>query len=236
MKKQILALLAGAMLMLTAGMASAYTIDYSVSSVGNDLNTGLSLNNKLVETFNAAVLGNLPSSGLDQQASWIWSGDGQIFNGLLNGTATNPNTSSPFGLSQRDQTNYLSVPNPYQNGFATLSLNATYNTFGLWWGSVDSYNTISFFKSGIATGESFTGSVVAPPANGDQTVSGTNRFVNFVDLKEFDSVRFDSQGFAFEFDNVTVGNVVPEPGTIALFGLGMAGLAVFGKRRQNNKA
>ncbi|MDD2852970.1 MAG: PEP-CTERM sorting domain-containing protein [Desulfuromonadaceae bacterium] len=29
---------------------------------------------------------------------------------------------------------------------------------------------------------------------------------------------------------------VPEPGTIALLGLGMAGLAVYGKRRKNNKA
>lgn len=32
------------------------------------------------------------------------------------------------------------------------------------------------------------------------------------------------------------GAAVPEPGTIVLFGLGMAGLAVFGKRRLNKKA
>ncbi|QEM70211.1 PEP-CTERM sorting domain-containing protein [Geobacter sp. FeAm09] len=32
------------------------------------------------------------------------------------------------------------------------------------------------------------------------------------------------------------GAPVPEPGTIALVGLGMVGLAIYGKRRQNNKA
>jgi hypothetical protein len=234
--KKMTVLLAGAMLMMASGIASANPISYSSTTVGNDFFTGLSLYDKKVETFNNATLAILPSSGLDQAASWTWSGLGQIFAGSANGASSNTNTSSPFGLTMRDQTKYLSVPNPYSSGFATLNLDRTYDTFGLWWGSVDTYNTISFYKDGIATGDSFNGSVVAPPANGNQTGDATNLFVSFVDIKDFNSVRFDSNGWAFEFDNVTVGNVVPEPGTMMLLGLGMFGMAIFGKRRMNKEA
>jgi hypothetical protein len=38
------------------------------------------------------------------------------------------------------------------------------------------------------------------------------------------------------FDGSSSAAPVPEPGTIALLGLGMAGLAVYGKRRKNSKA
>jgi hypothetical protein len=44
----------------------------------------------------------------------------------------------------------------------------------------------------------------------------------------------------FHFNDLTTSDSntapVPEPGTIALLGLGMAGLAIYGKRRKNSKA
>jgi hypothetical protein len=123
----------------------------------------------------------------------------------------------------------------------TVSLGGgLYDYFGLWWGSVDSYNTLSFLKGGSVVA-SYTGSQAISPsvANGNQTAPTTNVYVNFYDLPDFDSFRMASSGFAFEADNIAIGNTtapVPEPGTMMLLGIGMLGLAIYGKRRMNKEA
>jgi len=120
-----------------------------------------------------------------------------------------------------DTTVYVSTAQ--QSGSATFDLGATANYFGLLWGSIDDYNTISFLNGGSEVA-SFTGTDIAEPANGNQTAPSTNTYVNFFYLPTFDGVLFSSTNWAFESDNHAWATV-PEPGTLGLLGAGLIGLA-----------
>jgi hypothetical protein len=106
---------------------------------------------------------------------------------------------------------------------------ADHNYFGLYWGSIDAYNTIAFYD-GLELLWSGTGSTVAQPANGCQSCDGTNRYVNFhFGADRFDRIVMSSDGRAFESDNHAFGSV-PVPGVVALLGIGLAGIAAVRRR------
>lgn len=130
---------------------------------------------------------------------------------------------------------YLTVPEDTAVGplavTASLAGGATANYFGLFWGSIDNYNTLSFLYNGT-TVASFTGLDIVIPADGNQTSAATNRYVNFFDLPVFNAVSLASTQYAFESDNHAYATVsVPEPGTLLLLGSGLVGLA-FRRRRK----
>jgi hypothetical protein len=145
-------------------------------------------------------------------------------------------SGTPFGNHQadgQDATQYLTTG----IGQVILQLGGDAHYFGLLWGSVDTYNTLSFFNGNNLL-FSFSGFDVDNLANGNQGAAGTF-YVNINSSMAFDKVIASSSGYAFEFDNVAIMrdlvqlpvNGVPEPGTLALLGLGLLG-GIFSRYRQ----
>jgi hypothetical protein len=137
-----------------------------------------------------------------------------------------------FGNTQADGpgvTPYLSTG----IGQVTLQLDQYHNYFGLLWGSVDDYNTLSFFD-GSTLLFSYTGLDVDQLAKGNQGAGGTF-YVNINSDTGFNRVVASSTRYGFEFDNVALeANLVPpaevlpipEPHTYVML---LAGLVLLGR-------
>lgn len=156
------------------------------------------------------------------QAGIVIPGGQLSYNGAtIVQSGTNPDGAVPFPASG----DYLSV---MAGGLATFEFAQEREQFGFQWGSIDSYNTISFYLGGVLV-ESFTGAqVVSSPvaANGNQGFNGS-AYVLFTGL--FDKVTLESSTNSFEIDNISV----PDAGSsLALLGLGFVALAGFARRRR----
>jgi hypothetical protein len=194
-------------------VAAAYTVNYNYTANGNNFEAPYY---SITEDF-------------DGPLAWTWTGSYAVVNGSANGLY-----SAPGGIDgvNKDTTNYVTVPAPITNGNGSVrvtGLGGTYNYFGLWWGSMDTYNTLTFYNNNVVV-LTLTGSDVAfGNANGNQTAPATNHYVNFLGLPDFDSFQMSSTQFAFEADNIAIGRV-PEPATMLLLGLGLLGLAGAGRK------
>jgi hypothetical protein len=194
---------------------------------------GLCINaNATVITFDYGTNGNefispyaaVTTETFESSLLWTWTGQSAVTSG------TSSYAAAPYGVSAADASHYVTVPVNSSSGYVDVDVQGTYDYLGLWWGSIDSYNTISFYKDGTLV-EQFTGSQIVDPANGNQTDHATNRYVNFVGLPEFDSFRMTSTQYAFEADNIAVGNVaVPEPFTLLFLGSGLIGIGMAARR------
>lgn len=133
-------------------------------------------------------------------------------------------TARPFGATG----NFFSVgPSTATaaegRGPATVNLGVLANYFGLYWGSVDTYNTIQFLR-GSDVIRTVAGAEVIAIADGDQTAIGSTYVNFFADSPDqyFDTVQFSSGGFAFESDNLAF-RPVPTPALLpAAIGFGAA--------------
>jgi hypothetical protein len=138
--------------------------------------------------------------------------------------------AAPYG----DTTGYASVGSNATPQTATLTLAAPATYFGLYWGSVDTYNTITFLDSSNNTIASFTGSQILDPANGFQGNGGSTYANFFFSGDEVSKVQFNSTAVAFEFDNIASG--VPEASTWAMMILGFLGLGFLGYRKSSGSS
>jgi VCBS repeat-containing protein len=114
-------------------------------------------------------------------------------------------SAAPFvGPGVADPSNYLTIGG---GASETIQFTSSKNAFGLYWGSVDTYNAIKFYD-GSTLVASYTGADVAPLlANGNQGSFAANGYVEFVGLHNFNKVVLSSSSNAFEIDNISAGNV-----------------------------
>jgi len=122
---------------------------------------------------------------------------------------------------------------------ATFQINSgTLSSLSFYLGSLDTYNTISFFDDATLVA-SFTGSqlTIPNPANGNQSAGDTNRryFFTFGAADSINRVVFNTTQPAFEFDNIAAAiSGVPEPSTWAMMimGFGLIGFTLRNGRRR----
>lgn len=224
----------------SAALALAVALAGSVAQAALTVSAavGGSPTGSIYDNFNSLALGNaaqVSSTGIGVS----FAPDGQVVQGATAQNAApylSNNNGALFGdANGADTSNYLSA------GIGQVILDFSslgpQQYLGLLWGSVDAYNTLDFYNGNTLVG-SIVGTDFWPGANGDQGVNGTY-YVNVSSTLDFNKVVASSSQYAFEIDNVSYNNnggpggqEVPEPATLALFGLGLAGLGVMARRRK----
>lgn len=163
-----------------------------------------------------------PGSGLinfdPTSTGFTFSGNAGIVSGSVSGAY-----AAPAG----DATNYAFVGT---GGTATYTNAAGFNTFGLYWGSPDQYNTIKLVSAGGTEvyGNGGTALSFTPGFQGNP-----DKYVTFSGSTVWTSVIFTSATAAFEFDNVSASTAAtPEPASIALLAGGLLAIGAGAIRRR----
>jgi len=126
-----------------------------------------------------------------------------------------------FDAVTPNNTQYGSV---FAGGSLTITLGAAAHYFGINWGSVDDYNTITFKDFQGNTIESFNGANLS----GD---GKTAQYANFTTPFGIRSIVLTSLHNSFEFDDLKVASV-PLPAALPLFGAALAAIGAGKMRRR----
>lgn len=197
----------------------------------------------ITENFDSLLPGTTAATTLPSGVAISFDGNAQAVSGSIPGLYAAPYLSGSNGLgfgpssstqsSGPDVTTYLSAGS---SGSVALRFPGLETYAGILWGSVDGYNTLSFYNGATLVG-ALTGSDVTASPNGNQGVNGTV-YVNVSATGDsaFDRVVATSGGNAFEFDDVAFMDPViqtlnqdpdpiPEPLSFGLLGSGLLALA-----------
>jgi len=135
---------------------------------------------------------------------------------------------SGFSAPSGDTTQYASVgtnPTPGSASLSSVPVGVQY--VGLYWSSIDVYNTLTITDS---AGDH----VINTAGYGALTPGGTvSSYVNIFDTLDITGISFSSTNKAFEFDNLTLAGAVPEVSSWAMMILGFLGLGFFGYRKSS---
>lgn len=223
MKKQILALLAGAMLMMaSSAMATPLTLDF--------LYGGKNWGTATIDVFDTDSLSIRYDAATNIPTNSQVTGFGFNFN---------PDTANPSTVTNPDNTTFLWDQNTL-NWIKLTNLNAIPNPAN------SSTITKNDFFFGATEGVAGT---ITPPgiAAGESDIF----YLNFTGVSSFTANTFNLDNFVDivgvriqGIEDYTANSLllvgtppaVPEPGTMMLLGMGMLGLAVFGKRRMNKES
>ncbi len=198
-----------------AGLVSQQAFAYTVSVLPDGALMPAAGSVATFDEPNVAVQSFLTTSpyGTLTEGGATFSGSAVIMNNGGQGSAGL--YAQPYG----DSTNYMAV---LGGGSETIAYAGPRTSFGLFWGSVDAYNSLQFLN-GSTVEATITGADVSGlMADGGQADWTSNRYVEIAGLPAFTSVKLASSSNSFEFDNVVA---APEPSTWALLGIGFVGLA-----------
>lgn len=142
--------------------------------------------------------------------------------------------ASPAGNTSR----YLTLSTQTARGVAgntgslTINFKNAISYFGLYWGSVDTYNFLDIFSGGKLI-RTISGRDVSTTARGSWTGASDNVYVNLfaTNGQNFDKIVMRSTGIAFETDNHAYVEAVPEPLTLGGSALAL-GLVLRLRKRQ----
>ena len=141
-------------------------------------------------------------------------------------------TASYFGespTSGADSTPFIAISG---GGTATFKFSSSENYFGLLVGSVDPYNTFSFYNGSTLIGTLTATNILGPSADySDRGQNGTV-YIDISSSTPFSEVVLSTPISSFEFDDVAYADVVPEPGTCALAAVGLGALGLVHRKKR----
>jgi hypothetical protein len=236
MRKRMVALLAGAMLMMATSAMASIIVDINgtdYSSVNHTLtydfihpsnastDSGLNQINIVDFILDGRLGGADHTYTLVNSTTEKWLGSGAV-SVLVKEIAGNANVNTFGYYTESPTTTYQLFNGPAGSGSVASFTLTPAQDFGFYLGSTAG-NTFYTEKS-LNTANEIHAAIFQ--------VDNTSTYVLGFEDKRFTSGSDrDYQDMILE---VTVAPV-PEPGTMMLLGLGMLGMAVYGKRRMNNK-